>query len=155
MILYHFTDFCFLEAEGTILKEGLKPSESGKNGMLPPYGVVWFTTEEDYRWHKGLASETDQCRIKLVIPSTDKRLVYWPKWARKHAPDIIEKLLKCDCGLNHRRQVETTYCYFGTVPLFYFREIEYADPARRLAFEQAGGRAMTYEECMSDAGAAS
>jgi hypothetical protein len=78
-------------------------------------------------------------------------------WLRKHSPQTIEKLDQSPwpAGYDHRTQINATYCYFGTVPLFYFREIEYADPARRLAFEQAGGRAMTYEECMSDAGAAS
>jgi hypothetical protein len=150
MILYHFTPFYYLQNDGTILKEGLRPSDGAKHGMLPPVGVVWLTTEEDYQWHERKSSELDQCRIRLAIPSHDRRLVHWPKWLRKHAPDIIDMLARCDCGYDHREAMNTTYCYFGTVPLFYFREVGYADPARRLAFKQAGGRPMTYEEYMAD-----
>jgi hypothetical protein len=135
MILYHFTDFSCLENGGTILKEGLKPATDAIHGCLPPHGVVWLTTQEDYQWANGMASERDQCRIKLAIPSHDRRLVYWPKWMRKHAPDIIEMLRICNCGFDHAEQIATTYCYFGTVPLAYFREVEYADPVRRAAYE--------------------
>jgi len=40
MILYHFTDFNFLESGGTILQEGLKPAMEKQGAELPPYGVV-------------------------------------------------------------------------------------------------------------------
>jgi hypothetical protein len=141
MILYHFTDFYLLEAGGTILTEGLKPGVEKQGWWFPPHDVVWLTTEEDYRWAERKASEADQCRIRLAIPSHDRRLVHWPKWLRKRAPEIIAMLALCDSkdgGNAHTASMNATYCYFGTVPLAYFREIEYADPAKRLAFEQAG-----------------
>jgi hypothetical protein len=52
-------------------------------------------------------------------------------------------------GYDHRTQINATYCYFGTVPLFYFRAVEYADPAKRLAFKQSGQRVMTYDEMVA------
>jgi hypothetical protein len=132
MILYHFTDWYFLEAGGTILKEGLKPAAEIDD--LPPHGVVWLTTEEDYRWAEGKSRELDQqCRIRLAIPSHDRRLVHWPKWLRKHAPDVIEMLAvgSYPAGYDYRIPLSTTYCYFGTVPLTYFRVVEPADPEAR------------------------
>jgi hypothetical protein len=46
MILYHFTDFYYLE-NGTILQEGLKPDcREDEVKMTPaPSGVVWLTTD--------------------------------------------------------------------------------------------------------------
>jgi hypothetical protein len=135
MILYHFTDFCFLEVGGTILEEGLKPSDGAKHGMLPPVGVVWLTTEKDYQWHERKSSELDHCRIKLAIPSRDRRLVNHSKWLHKHAPEIIETLRRCPCPCDHVGQMNNTWCYFGNVPLFYFRAVEYANPKARAAYE--------------------
>jgi len=138
MILYHFTELALLEDEGTILEEGLRPHESYRGDALPPLGVVWLTIEEDYRWANGMASERGNCRIRLAIPSHDRRLVHWPKWLRKRAPAVIELLALCDieAGSNrHITQMNTTWCYFGNVPLTYFRAVEYADPAERAAYE--------------------
>jgi hypothetical protein len=136
MILYHFTKPHHLQDEGTILEDGLIPSTG--NDSLPPNCVVWLTEEEDYRWYEGLASERGNCRITLAIPSHDRRLVNHYKWLRKHAPHIIDLLRMCDCPCDHIAQMRRAWCYFGTVPPTYFRTIEYADPAKRLAFEQAG-----------------
>jgi hypothetical protein len=83
----------------------------------------------------GKSSELNNYRIKLAIPSHDRRLVHWPKWTRKHAPDVIERLLKCECGVSHRQQMQTTYCYFGTVPLAYFREVAPANAEERARAE--------------------
>jgi hypothetical protein len=136
MILYHFTKFYFLENGGTILKEGLKPS-IGEEDNLPPHGAVWLTTDEDYEWHEGKSSQLDDCRIRLAIPSHDRRLVHWPKWLCKHSPETIYLLLvACDCGRDHRPSMNATYVYFGPVPLTHFRAIEYADPVKRAAFER-------------------
>jgi hypothetical protein len=133
MILYHFTDFAYLETCGTILKEGLKPSV-GKQGIdLPPHGVVWLTASPTADW----ADESPECRIRLAIPSHDRRLVKWDKWLRKHAPDVIEQLAQCDCGFDHDRSIRNNWCYFGNVPLGMFRAVEYADPERRAEIEHA------------------
>jgi hypothetical protein len=125
MILYHFTDFWFLKNGGTILQEGLKAGPSDES--FPPTNVVWLTTSPVAVW----AIRPPECRISVVIPSHDRRLVFWKRWAQKHRPDLLEKLAHCDCGIDHGPAIETNYCYFGSLPLTMFRAVEYADPERR------------------------
>src|SRR3954447_26052018 len=89
MKLYHFTEIKFLKEEGTILKEGLKSStQYPAADDPPPHGVVWFTSESDpvWWWDDGRMND---CRITAIIPSTDKRLIRYEKWLRKHRPDFI------------------------------------------------------------------
>jgi hypothetical protein len=135
MILYHFTDFWFLINGGTIMKEGLKPGLEPKDLIAPalfaPAGAVWFTTEADPAswWESGKGSE---CRITAVIPFTDRSLVSWEKWARKHfAEDEL------DSAFNEVRSrkvnYKSWYIYFGEVSRSKLRKIEYADPQRRAA----------------------
>jgi hypothetical protein len=90
MILYHFTELYNLdhpEDGRTILKEGLKPN--GKKGM-PALDAVWFTTEADpefmFAGDEGKLNpdwKKDCARIKVVIPSTDDRLMKWETWLRQ------------------------------------------------------------------------
>jgi len=61
--------------------------------------------------------------IGLVIPTRDRKLVHWGKWARRHRPDIVELLINCDCGINHRPCLNDHYCYFGVVPPSAFRDV--------------------------------
>jgi hypothetical protein len=124
MILHHFTGLYYLENGGTILKEGLVP----KAGVhtAPPFNVVWLTSATEPNW--SARPDSYECRIKLAIPSHDRRLVKWDKWMRKNQPNILEWLTHgCDCGFDHGPSITTIYCYFGTVPLIYFRAVEYAD----------------------------
>jgi len=100
---------------------------------MPPAGVVWLSTEGDpaVMWVEGQKSE---CRIKVVIPSTDKRLVRWEVWVRKHqsAEDAEWMCAAAErAGLSWR----SYYVYFGTVPRSKFRAIEYADPRMRAEAE--------------------
>ena len=105
MRLFHFTATEHLQA---ILAEGLA---KGDVPISPTEGVnaVWLTTDDDPDGH-GLSDgrlltreERAACarvlgreppenarflnkravRIKVMIPSSDRRLVHWPKWARK------------------------------------------------------------------------
>jgi hypothetical protein len=126
MILYHFTYPAKLEHRGTILKDGILPSVN-PDTVVNPLGVVWLTTLEDYPWEKGLSSERGMCRIEVVIPSHDRRLKHWPKWARKHDRATLEILARCDCGFDHMREVNTSYVYFGVIPPDWFTSIDGAD----------------------------
>lgn len=128
MILYHFTDFWFLKNGGTILEEGLKPTEP-LHGTILPSGVVWFTTEADpvIWWGDG---ERSECRITVVIPSTDKRLVRWEVWLRKHVS--ADEMKEMTAFFNTTGIAwKAFYVYRGAVPLSRFRAVEYADPNRR------------------------
>jgi hypothetical protein len=114
VILFHFT--CCLDT-GTILTEGLKP---GNNGMsLPPIDVVWLTTGGLECW----AIKAPLAMIELVIPSRDRKLVHWGKWVRRHRPEIVECLMNCDCGVDHRPSLKEHYCYFGVIPPSAFRMV--------------------------------
>jgi hypothetical protein len=134
MMLYHFTDFHFLKVGGTILKEGLKPAV-GKQGLhMPPHGVVWLTTETENTWVGDHPKEG--CRIKLFIPSSDKRLVRWETWLRKHGEhELLAGLKEGRINTGKGDAWKSFWCYFGTVPLSMFRKIEFADPEKRAAYE--------------------
>jgi len=119
MILYHFTD-CL--DTGTILTEGLKPGNNGNKQAslsLPPIDVVWLSTGGLECW----AIKAPLAMIELVIPSRDRKLVHWGKWVRRHAPDIAERLMNCDCGRDHRPSFKEHYCYFGVIPPSAFRRV--------------------------------
>jgi hypothetical protein len=126
MKLYHFTDFYFLKNGGTILKEGLKPAVDKQGWVLPPHNVVWLTTDESYTFER-----QPECRITLVVSSHDRRLVRWDKWLHKHGEHEIIAVLDRD-----HPGWRSTYVYFGNVPLSMSREVGYADPERRAAYER-------------------
>jgi hypothetical protein len=81
MLLYHFTLLRYLKHEGTIITEGLKP-QSGQCG-LESHDVVWLTTNSEtifaIAWDRAgnLVKQKHDCRITLVIPSHDRKLVNW------------------------------------------------------------------------------
>jgi hypothetical protein len=120
MIFYHFTN-CL--DTGTILTEGLKPGNNGNKQAslpLPPLGVVWLTAAPDLTsW----SLKVPLAMIKLVIPIRDRKLVHWGKWARRHTPDGVERLMNCDCGRDHRPSLRDHYCYFGVIPPIAFRNV--------------------------------
>ena len=90
----------------------------------PPHGVDWLTSSPTATYAVGAGPD---CRITLAVPSHDRRLVHWPKWLRKHGEHAMIDMLKRDFATIW----QSNWCYFGTVPLSYFRAIEYADPERR------------------------
>lgn len=137
MRLYHFTNFFWLKNGGTILTEGLKPQANDLSPDLAgrwPVGVVWFTTESDpVMWWEG--GGISQCRITVVIPTTDKRLMRWETWMRNHlSADELAKVVSVVSEAAWR----TWYIYFGVVPLTRFRTVEYADPQKRAAMKAGG-----------------
>jgi hypothetical protein len=141
MILYHFTDLCCLKNGGTILTEGLKPKSAAEQmaNCVPPFGVVWLTTWTALAIEETNLVPTDargvaepiwaermpEVRIQLAIPSSDRKLVNWEAWLRKHRPDILGAVL-CfpDPEFDIRPRLKNYFVYFGTVPLKYFRAIE-------------------------------
>jgi hypothetical protein len=115
MILYHFTDPAYLENKGTILKEGLKPAFDGEN---QPHEVVWLTELDGPIWRIG--AYACDCRIKLFIPITDKRLVRWERWLI----DNDEQARLAEFATLEIVAWKQFWCYFGTVPPSAFRAIE-------------------------------
>ena len=146
MILYHFTDIYNLhhpEDGGTILKEGLKPN--GKKDGVPPLDAVWFTSESDpqymFRCADGALDrwKTDRARIRVVIPSTDKRLVKWETWLRKQrVVEMPDGRLLRSSDMISRLIVgwKSYYVYFGAVAPTAYRAVEYADPEMRAEIER-------------------
>jgi hypothetical protein len=82
--------------------------------------------------------EVPLAMIELVLPSHDRKLVHWGKWVRKHAPDIIQKLWNCDCGLDHRPSLKLHYCYFGVIPVSAFRKLYRLKDGDGVAYELEG-----------------
>src|SRR5205823_2795201 len=77
-------------------------------------------------------SKKSECRVKVVIRSSDKRLMRYEAWARKHlSREVIEVIV--DTTRKTGVRWRSWYVYFGAVPLSSIRAIEYADPARRAA----------------------
>jgi hypothetical protein len=118
MILYHTTAVEHLSA---IIREGLLPSEfaielphgwpaiTGKAVCLSENPLFYFTKTE---W-------TARCRIEVVIPSTDRRLMKYGKRLRKNCPpECIEPLTAC---LNEvaaeyaSQQWHRDWIYFGVI----------------------------------------
>jgi hypothetical protein len=126
MILYHFTGLEHLDAiMEDCLSIGDVPTSSteGKTG-------VWFTTDQDPAGH-GLGVEMDlpnggripnkrAVRITVSIPSSDRKLVSWMKWGRKHCnPDMFDRLNRSGGG-----KCKSWYIYFSTVKPDQFSNIE-------------------------------
>jgi hypothetical protein len=62
---------------------------------------VFLTRQNTYRGN---------FRITVVIPSTDRLLVHWPKYFRKHG---IKRLSYHDPS--YAREAEAFYVYFGAI----------------------------------------
>jgi hypothetical protein len=150
MFLYHFTTFGHLEVHGTILAEGLKPSPRSSLDDNPPHGVVWLTADSDSvcRWYDNGPAE---CRIKIVIPSRDRRLLSYEKWIRKNwrtlpnteyvpTVKVIEDRLDAT-SRTHGYDWRDWYVYFGDVTRSMIEAVEYSDPEKRAAM--VGPPAMT------------
>jgi hypothetical protein len=145
MILYHFTA---VERIDAIMKEGLTRGDvptstrGGRNG-------VWLTsdpepvghgvdeaaemTEEDrnfvLEWRgilppKGTKWQNKRAvRITVVVPTTDRKLVKWTTWGRRHCEQgMYECLLKAGGS-----KYDTWYVYFGIVEPSKFRAVDYLE----------------------------
>jgi hypothetical protein len=128
MQFYHFTHRRYLDA---IEKEGLRPGQS----TFDPRDVVWLTTNPETIFaadqYGNLLENAHDCRISLIIPLYDPRLINWGRWLRKHMPGDVEHYSQ-NPYLGRERSCLTLqqwFCYFGTVPTSCFREI--MDPRER------------------------
>jgi hypothetical protein len=132
MILYHYTSFYNLRNVGpeNIVAFGLKAMPADWPELLGLKGV-WLTTDPDMPGILTTCHERE-VRIRLVIPSSDKRLIHVPKLLRKLL--CPEERASLEAGLN---EVSTAwrewYFYQGDIPCGagYIRAIEYADEATR------------------------
>ena len=138
MILYHFTDFCYLQNHGTILREGLKAGDrkDGVHWLMAPPNAVWLTTDTEDLWREC----ANECRITVAIPSSNRRLVRWGTWLRKQYPPVIADVMiagAAKMGSNSHARNGTAdawrrfWLYLDPVPLNMIRAIEHADPQKR------------------------
>jgi hypothetical protein len=66
-------------------------------------------------------------RIEVVVPSSDRNLAYWPKWAKRYAgPEVTQALIDTGGG---KRKAETWYIYNGTIAPDRFRSVCIRDDA--------------------------
>ena len=129
MILYHFTSFYNLKnGPENILAVGLKamPVTDWPEEVFGGVDCVWLTSEPDLPQRH---SSYGEVRIKVVIPSSDKRLIHAPKLLRKRLSP--EQLAGFDAETG--KAWRTFYIFLGSVPLDCFRAVEYADAELREA----------------------
>jgi hypothetical protein len=139
MILYHFTSLLHMES---IRQEGLTKGDvptsrtEGRNG-------VWFTSSPLSAGHgvaqqsrdlsadeiaamyastglrvKGIIGKCD-VRITVVIPTTERALVSWKRWGRKHCePGFFDALNSLGSAW------ETWFIYFGTIEPSRFQSVD-------------------------------
>lgn len=106
MLLHHFTAFDYLVdifAKG--LSRGDVPTTQidGKN-------AVWLTSDPNPSGH-GLYDLKRRIRMDFNIPSHDRHLHHWPKWAKRRVdPDWYKTLDETGGGKS-----DTWWLYFGTL----------------------------------------
>lgn len=127
MILYHFAGQEYLDA---IMEDGLSIGDVPTSATEGKTGV-WFTTDQDPAGH-GLDVEMDlpnggrvankrAVRITVLIPSSDRKLVRWMKWGRKHCnPNMFDGLNRSGGG-----KCKSWYIYFGAIMPDQFSNIEF------------------------------
>ena len=138
MILYHYTAHLYLPA---IRQEGLFRGTVLIN-LSERLNAVWLTSDPTAADH-GLAQDSEICeelsrqrgrpvrmlsklavRIAVRIPSTDLRLVYWPKWAKKRLdPYFYDALAKTGGNMDH-----TWWLYRGVISPSRFMSIDILEP---------------------------
>ncbi len=150
MILYHYTALSHLLGEdvvsalrkgeigwpidddmaapGSILKAGLSPNQCGDYDSLlaePMPACVWLTTNPDMSavFLNGNYLDHGNWRVTVVIPSTDRRLVHWPKYMRRRA------FFEMQISEWMRREAEGFFCYFGEVARDRIRAVGHSDRA--------------------------
>jgi hypothetical protein len=127
VILYHFTSLYNLQNVGpdNIMAVGLKAFPFDWIDLMGRQGV-WLTTDPDLPG--GLCAH-HEARIKLLIASSDRRLIHLPKLLRRLEPWEIENLdtTSAEVGGNWR----SFFIYEADIPPSHFRAVEFADPAKR------------------------
>ena len=124
---YHFTSRAALVGDGgsvaaatagSILVAGILPHyDHLLRSPLPP--SVWLTSDPD------MPDDFCTVRISVVIPSTDRRLVHWPKYIRKHDASIFETQCRAPyTPAFAQRAAAQFYVYFGPVTLDRIRKVE-------------------------------
>jgi hypothetical protein len=124
MHLYHFASFYALENVGpeNILAVGLK-AEPCRDWSVPITGgmaCVWLTDNSDL---PEAYCSYHEVRIQVSIPSHDRRLVHFPKLARRRLSAEQQACLPSE--------VRSFYVYLGDVPLHHLKAVEYAEVERR------------------------
>jgi hypothetical protein len=98
-----------LAEPGSIFSSGLRPAKTDDydhvlRAPLPP--CVWLSSDPEM---SGDFSTRQGVRLSVVIPSTDRRLVPWSKYSRKHG--AVEVAL----GGREGRAAAQFWLYFGTI----------------------------------------
>jgi hypothetical protein len=115
-------------APGSILNAGLSPNQCGDYDSLlaePMPACVWLTTNPDMCavFLNGKYLDHGNWRVTVVIPSTDRRLVHWPKYMRRRA------FFEMQMSEWMRREAEGFFCYFGEVARDRIKAVDHCDRA--------------------------
>lgn len=146
MILYHYTATSRLDA---ILSEGLNLGEAPISATewrvavnlttdprpdghgLDAAGKIinekesaWYRANYNWDVPAGTVFENKKSvRIKVKVPSSDRLLKPWLRWARKHAePAFLAGLMRTSGGT---QKALTWWLYFGTIPPSAFVSVEH------------------------------
>jgi hypothetical protein len=136
MILYHFTSADFFksaiessnDATVTIDLARLPPLNRGEL-IFPDFTTtecVWLTSDPEPH----TSSPGDVCvRLKLVLPTSDRRLRHYAKWfRRKFGGDfIIDDEIRRETGLSDaeiRRRTSCWWFYLGAIPPERFTDLD-------------------------------
>jgi hypothetical protein len=146
MILYHFTSFYNLKNVGpeNIVAVGLRPGQNSWKDWVDmmepvPPPVVWFTANPSPTgvFGKNGNEHNSEVRITAVIPSSDRKLVSWMTYLRRHDRQLLEYLRTYNAKV--REGLSDYYLYFGHVPSARIERIAYADPKARAAMTEPAG----------------
>jgi hypothetical protein len=167
MILYHYTALVHLLGEAglnelrkteigdegfegsdfatpdSILKGGIRPHNSGDYDALlgePMRDCVWLTTNPDMSavFLNSNYMDHGEWRVTVVIPSTDRRLVFWPKYfSRRTGREYVVSSEDRSHAYRCAREAAGFYVYFGAIPPGRFRAIDQVDRASAARAERA------------------
>jgi hypothetical protein len=129
MIMYHFTSLYNLGNVGpeNIMAAGLKAHPLDWPDLLGLNGV-WLTSSPDVP--EGLSGQYE-ARIKVIIPSHDRKLIHLYRYLRKRLS--LEAIANLDAV--HGGAWRTFYVYTGDIPLSRIQAIEYANADKRAKIE--------------------
>lgn len=91
----------------------------GRGGVLTPVEISYYRTQGRIISDGARFPNKEAIRITVMIPSSDRKLVTWTKWGRKHCEPRFFNALNRK-GHNWR----TWYIYFGVIPSARFKSID-------------------------------
>lgn len=134
MLLYHFTTIDFISPDRTPGEVELRALSIGEVPLRDgsAANAVWLTTDPEVQLRANLDGPQGLFRIKLRVPSSDRKLKHWHKWARReYGNDFFERFF-ADLSVRHnvsadvaRRKTRAWWMYWGIIPPEWFVQVEF------------------------------